>query len=97
MTLRLFIAGATLLTLAACGDTSPAARDGAITVVRGDDVRAKVAPQTQQLASAAAATASASQALPEPTPRQLSVTESARIRTDQMWSEPIPAGETLSL
>ena len=81
-----FSALATALLLTACGTAPDADRDK-IAVVRGGTV-----PNAPSLAVRNAPKPAAS-AAPAPAPRQLTVEETAQVRTDQMWSEPIPADE----
>ena len=77
---------ATALLLTACG-TAPASDQDKIAVVRGG-ILSNTPPLVRQSTPKPATTP-----VPAAAPRQLSVEETAQIRTDQMWSEPIPADE----
>ncbi|WP_157134618.1 hypothetical protein [Sphingomonas sp. PAMC 26605] len=77
------------LALAACGAQPPAKANTDIVVVRGSPAALDAAVFAKQPNAAVAATPAIAPGTPQP--RQLTVAESARIHTSEMWSEPLPA------
>lgn len=76
----------TALSLTACG-TAPVADQDKIAVVRGGTLPSPAPAVRHNVPQPAVSPA------PAAAPRQLTVEETAQIRTDQMWSEPIPSDE----